>query len=147
MHLPLPQIRSSPSQLSRPDHLWGRARLPPAQTAHAPLISQGFVSVESILPKFGITKANCQKTPGHPHGPRAAGKKPSESHSPELIDFKILSSAAQTKGLTIAAPDVLPQKKTGRYDKSPDHDDASRDSEGVRKSLLGAVARSERRCS
>jgi len=72
----------------------------------------------------------------------------SRNQTAKLIDFKILSSAAQTQALIIAAPDVLPQEMTGRYDKSPDHDGASRDSEGVRKSLVGAVVPlSERRCS
>jgi hypothetical protein len=61
MNLPSPQIRSSPSQLSRPDHLWGRARLPPAQTAHVPLFSQRFVPVESILPQIGILKQTVKK--------------------------------------------------------------------------------------
>jgi len=61
MNLPSPQMRSSPPQLSQPDHLWGHARLPPVQTAHAPLFSQSFVSVESILPQIGITKQTVKK--------------------------------------------------------------------------------------
>jgi len=61
MNLPSPQIRPSASQLSRPDHLWERARLPPVKTAHTPLLSNSFVSVESILPQIGITKQAVKK--------------------------------------------------------------------------------------
>jgi len=58
---PSPQICPGASQISRPDHLWERARLPPGQTAQTPLLSNSFVSVESILPQIGITNQAVKK--------------------------------------------------------------------------------------
>ncbi len=56
MNSPSPQRLLVSPQLSQPDHLWNRARLPPIQIGTSSPPSHSFASVESILPQIGITK-------------------------------------------------------------------------------------------
>ena len=56
-----PQKLPFAPQLSQPDHLWNRARLPPCQAGSPSPVSHSFTSVESILPRVGITKQAVKK--------------------------------------------------------------------------------------
>ena len=61
MNSPSPQRLPVAPQLSEPDHLWPRARLPPSQPGTPSPLCHGFASVESILPRIGITKQAVKK--------------------------------------------------------------------------------------
>lgn len=61
MNSPSPQRHPVAPQLSEPDHLWPRARLPPSQPGTPSPLCHGFASVESILPRIGITKQAVKK--------------------------------------------------------------------------------------
>ncbi len=61
MNLPSPQRGLFSPQLSQTDHLWSRARLPPGQAGNASFLGHNFTSIESILPRIGITKQDVKK--------------------------------------------------------------------------------------
>ena len=61
MNSPSPRRLPFAPQVSQPDQLWNRARLPPSQPGTPSPLCHGFASVDSILPRIGITKQAVKK--------------------------------------------------------------------------------------